>query len=114
MSDFSAIVMIKALDGLYARATVTAQNIANAQTPGYRPLQVSFEQALSDAAAQGASAVASVTPRIEAAAPDTADGKLRLDLEMSTAAGTAGRYGAIADILNRELQLQSLAVTGNS
>jgi hypothetical protein len=33
---------------------------------------------------------------------------------MGTAAGTAGRYDALIDILNRQLQMQSLAITGNS
>jgi flagellar basal-body rod protein FlgB len=64
MDSSTAVLMIKALDCLQARQVATAENIANANTPGYRPLRVSFEQALSDAAQQGDAAVAAVTPTV--------------------------------------------------
>ncbi|HEY0301982.1 MAG TPA: hypothetical protein VGC36_11635 [Rhizomicrobium sp.] len=114
MDDSTAILMIKALDCLTARSIATAQNIANAGTPQYRPLRVTFEQALTDAAARGDAAVRAVTPAVERIAAGGVDAELRLDLEMATASGTAGRYGAIVDILNRRLQMQSLAITGNN
>jgi flagellar basal-body rod protein FlgB len=106
--------MLKALDGLNQRQTATAQNIANAGTPNYRPLRVTFEKALTEAAGQGDAAVAAVTPQIEQVAAGSTDAQLRLDLEMGTAAGTAGRYGALIDVLNRQLQMQSLAITGSN
>lgn len=111
MDAISATLVIKALDGLSARQEVTAHNIANAGTPGYRPLRVSFETALARAARNGD--VAGVAPQIE---PDPAfaggsDG-LRLDLELANSAQTASRYAALVDVLSRQLQLQSLAVTG--
>jgi flagellar basal-body rod protein FlgB len=114
MDATAAILMLKALDGLSMRQVATAQNIANADTPGYRPLRVTFEKALADAAGQGDDAVAAVTPRIEQVAAGSTDAQLRLDLEMATAAGTAGRYGALIDVLNRQLQMQSLAITGSN
>ncbi|MEI9997598.1 MAG: hypothetical protein WDM91_23590 [Rhizomicrobium sp.] len=113
MDSNTALLMIKALDGLQARSIATAQNIANAGTPGYRPLRVRFEQALADAAAKGPAAIAAVTPEVGQAPAGTPDGELRLDLEMSNDAMTATRYGALIDILNRQLQMQSLAITGN-
>jgi hypothetical protein len=33
---------------------------------------------------------------------------------LETAAVTAQRYGGLIDVLDRQLQLQSLAITGNS
>ena len=114
MDSSTAVLMIKALDCLAARQVATSQNIANAGTPGYRPLRVTFETALSDAAAQGDDAVRAVTPQVERAPAGSVDSELRLDLEMADAAGTAGRYGALIDILNRQLQLQSLAITGTT
>jgi len=107
----SATLVIKALDGLNTRQQVTAHNIANASTPGFRPLRVTFETALARAATTGD--VAGVEARIE---PDpafagAADG-LRLDLELATSAQTASRYAALVDVLSRQLQLQSLAMTG--
>jgi hypothetical protein len=47
------IILNKALDGLSLRAEATAQNIANAGSRDFRPVQVSFEQELKAAAASG-------------------------------------------------------------
>jgi len=114
MDGSTAVLMIKALDCLSARQIATAENIANAGTTNYRPLRVTFEQALTDAAARGDDAVRAVTPKVERAPLGSVDAELRLDLETSTAAGTAGRYSALIDVLNRQLQMQSLAITGNN
>jgi len=48
--------MLKALDGLTARAELTASNIANANTPSYRARHLSFEKSLAAAAHEGAGA----------------------------------------------------------
>ena len=114
MDNSTAILMIKALDGLSERAIVTAENIANAGTPHYRPLRVTFEKALEEAAAKGDAAVEAVKPDVERAPAGTPDGELRLDLEMATASQTALRYTALIDVLNRQGQLESLAITGNN
>ena len=115
MDNSSAILMIKALDCLSTRAAVTAENIANAGSPNYRPMRVSFEDALKAAAREGDVGVQHLSPSIEhLAASDTGNGALRPDLEMATAVGTAGRYGALLELLNRQLQLQALAITGNN
>jgi flagellar basal-body rod protein FlgB len=108
----SALLMIKALDGLSARAVVTAENIANAGTPNYRPIRLTFERALQDAALQGDEAVQAVIPRLERALATAPDGELRLDMELATASTTAMRYSALIDVLNRQMQIHSLAVTG--
>jgi flagellar basal-body rod protein FlgB len=103
-------LIIKALDGLSERASATAENIANASTPHYRPLRVSFERALSQAASQGPEAVRGVRPEMTRA--PAKDGDMRLDLEVQTAASTALRYSALIDVLGRQMELESLAVTG--
>jgi flagellar basal-body rod protein FlgB len=103
--------MLKALDGLTERAAVTAQNIANGSTPGYRPLRLKFEEALKAAAAQGPEATQRLAPSIEPLAPGA---ELRPDLEVATASTTALRYSALVEVLNRELQLNALAITGNN
>ena len=113
MENSSAILMIKALDCLSVRSAVTAQNIANAGTPNYRPLRVSFEDALKGAASAGDGAVQKLSPTVELVSQGPTEPGLRPDLEMATAVGTAGRYGALLAMLNRQLQLQTLAITGN-
>ena len=113
MDGSTAILMIKALDGLNARSVVTAENIANASTPNYRPMRTTFEAALKEAAIRGDDAVQALTPTVEQAVAGTPDAELRLDLEMSTASGTAMRYGALVTVMNRQLQLDSLALQGD-
>jgi flagellar basal-body rod protein FlgB len=113
MDNSTAILVIKALDGLAARAVVTAENIANAGTPGYRPLRVNFEGALKDAATRGDDAVRQVALDAERTATAASEGELRVDLEMATASATALRYGALIEVLNRQGQLKSLAITGS-
>ncbi len=114
MEISSALLMLKTLDGLSARSVAAAQNIANAGTPNYRPLRLSFEAALKTAAASGDQAVGKLVPKLERAMPGTADAELRPDLELATAAGTALRYSALVEVLNREMQINALAITGNN
>lgn len=47
--DFTMRTSSSALDGLTHRAKVRADNIANAETPGYRARRVDFEMALREA-----------------------------------------------------------------
>jgi flagellar basal-body rod protein FlgB len=107
--DATTIAALKALDGLAARATATAQNIANVNSPGYRPVKVEFEAMLRAAARQGPDAVASLAPRLTEM-PSGAE--VRLDQELADAADTAGRYSAVLELLGRRLALHSLAVGG--
>ena len=112
MNGDMPILALKALDGLALRAEAVAQNIANAQTPGYRPLAVRFEQALARAAATSDSAMNAFVPHTIAAPALFGSSDLRLDLELQTAAATAQRYAAIVSVLDRALQMQSLAASG--
>lgn len=112
MAEISALLLTKALDGLAMRAAATSQNVANAQTPGYQPLRVRFEDQLRAAAQTGPDAVQAVQPEYIRALPDATDGALRLDLEMATASQTALRYAALVDLLGRQMQLHRLAVRG--
>lgn len=112
MDQNAALLIIKALDGLQARSVVTAENIANAGTPNYRPLRLSFEDALKQAALRGDDAVRQVSPLAERAMPGTPEGELRVDLEMATASATATRYSALIEMLSRQGQIESEALTG--
>ena len=112
MESFSAALILKALDGLSLRSIATAQNIANANTLGYRPLKVAFEDALARAAANGLNEVSKVTPKISPAVDEYGGVGMRLDLELATASATAGRYGALVEVLNRQLQVHAIALSG--
>lgn len=112
MNGDTAVLMIKALDGLSTRAVITAENIANAGTPGYRPLRVNFEQALQIAAEQGVDAVRQLQPAAVRSGPK--EPELRTDLELATANTTMLRYSALIEVLSRQCQIESLAITGNN
>lgn len=112
MDAISASLALKAMDGLLLRQTATAENIANVQTRGYRPLKVSFEEALIEAASRGPGAIEAVPPTMVRVDPDPASPGVRLDMELATAAATTGRYGALVEMLNRQLQINTIAVSG--
>jgi flagellar basal-body rod protein FlgB len=109
MAEITSGLIVKALDGLTARSIATAENIANAGSPGFRPLRVSFEQALAAAAPRGAAAIRAVRPQIEGA---PAGEPLRVDLELATASSTALRYAALTELLSRQMQIEAIAITG--
>ncbi|HEY0959844.1 MAG TPA: hypothetical protein VGE05_11325 [Novosphingobium sp.] len=112
MNGEFSVLALKALDSLSLRAEATAHNIANAGTPGYRPVSVSFEKALAEAATRGGEALSAFTPHVEQSRPPLGSDTLRLDLELQTATATTGRYAAILEVLDRQVQLQALALTG--
>lgn len=108
MNTLTIESITKALEGLSLRTAVTAENIANASTQGYRPRRVDFESALARAA-QGGGQVSAVRPQI---VQDMTQTSVRLDLEMANASGASGRYAALVEILNRQMQIDALAVSG--
>lgn len=110
MDEVSAALITKALEGLHQRYMFTAQNIANANSPEYRPMRVSFEESLRAAADRGPDAIRAVQPRV--IGDDSAeDGAMRLDLELAAASQTAMRYRALIDILGRQMALSRAVAT---
>jgi len=104
MSGLTSVMALKALDGLTERAAVTSENIANANTPGYRPLKVSFEESLGLAAERGADAVNAVQFKVERDTNAAEASGVRLDLQMATASMTTARYAALIQILTLQMQ----------
>jgi flagellar basal-body rod protein FlgB len=111
LDPISSALIGKALDGLSQRSTFTAQNIANANTPNYRPARVSFEEDLRQAATRGADAINAIEPQTFVDPTASGDG-VRLDLELATASQTAMRYRALLDILGQQMRLERSILTG--
>lgn len=59
--DPTQIALMRAVSGATLRNSVLANNIANADTPGFQPSDVDFHSALSEALEGGSGAVESVT-----------------------------------------------------
>lgn len=112
MESISTALIAKALDGLTARYQATAQNIANANSPNYRPIRVTFEDSLRSAATQGGGAIAGVEPKVELEPMPCIASEMRLDLEIANASQTAMRYGALLSILGRQMELARTIVSG--
>jgi flagellar basal-body rod protein FlgB len=114
-----AAIAGKALDGLFARQSATAHNVANANSENFTPVRVSFEDALREAAAvrpgdtpeMRLARVAAVRPEIGAPLP--IDGNpVKLDQEIATATETSTHYAMLIGMLDRSLQIEQLAVKG--
>lgn len=110
MDEISAALAAKALDGLYLRYQYTAQNIANANTPNYQPVRVSFEASLEAAAAKGSEAISNVIPGIRSGLQAGGSTEMRLDLELSTASQTAMRYRALLSVLDQQMALHRAVI----
>ncbi len=103
--DITQISMAKALDGLAARHKALAANVANADTPGYRRIQVAFEDQLRNALEQSGSLgpsaqanVRAVTPQTtidETAQPRENGNTVNIDLEMAQLSENTLSYQAV-------------------
>lgn len=104
LNPLTLAVTTRALDLLQMRQSYIAQNIANASTPGYRPVAFEFEDALRSAAATGRiDAVETVSGNLIEHAEG---GTVRLDLELAEATQTALRFSALIEMLGRQFALQ--------
>ncbi len=121
-SDLTAAVLEQALTGEATRQRVTADNLANVDTPGYRPRQVMFEDELRAALRDSDEGV--TTARVAAVQPRsvTADGlPLRRDgnavdveREVVRLAESELHYSALIKLLARKFSLlKSVATEGN-
>ena len=73
MWDVTTTAALQALDGLSQRGKVRANNIANAETPGFRAQTVDFESSLRGAIRRGDPANAAAPERV--ATPSIVDGR---------------------------------------
>jgi len=90
-----------ALDAATMRQQAIAQNIANANTPGYRKISVSFEQHI------GAE-TAPARPVFTAAAEAT---PVALDLEVAQLSETVLHHQALLKALNKHYALLATAIS---
>jgi flagellar basal-body rod protein FlgB len=97
------------------RHKIIAQNVANVNTPGYRRLEVVFEDAMAKALAQpGTGDAAHVTPRVVVAdGPERVDGNtVDIDREMNDLTRNALLYQAAAQVLTSRLGQVRTAIAG--
>jgi flagellar basal-body rod protein FlgB len=112
--DSTQLGLAAALHATGMRQTATAQNLANANTPGYRRVEVPFEEQLRATIATGdRQALASFTPemKVDSAAPVRADGS-SVDIETEAAAQAANglTYQAIAQVMSARIDIVESAI----
>ncbi len=118
MIDPVTLALVKsALDAGTLRQVAHANNIANAGTPGYKPMAVTFEarlDAVREALQHGGDASLSPAdvPAPSLFADTTATAAPDLDQEVAAASENALHYQALVKALGHEYSLLSLAMTG--
>jgi flagellar basal-body rod protein FlgB len=99
-----------AIDATSERQRAIADNLANAQTPGYTAKDVNFEQSLASAINHGGSA--SVTDTYSAAPPATDGNNVDLTTQIVAAQSSTLQYQMLTDYLNAQFLLVQGAAGG--
>ncbi len=107
--DMTGAVAARALDGLFARQLAVAHNIANANSPGFVPVRVTFESALQQAASSTTADVG-VVRRSPIDLQSMPGEPVRMDMEITQSAENAMRYSMLLAMVDRKLQVMSLAI----
>jgi flagellar basal-body rod protein FlgB len=93
ITDATMTALHSALSGLQQRQRVTADNIANIQTPGYLAHRTDFESVLKSELASGERPVVGQSAVTQSLDPTRMDGNnVNLDTETTIAAETGLRY----------------------
>lgn len=79
LTDVTGRILLGALDGLAARQEAIASNLANIDTPGYRPLVVDFESELRTQLDRLRGELTTLDPAPPTLAPSAAAGLARTD-----------------------------------
>jgi flagellar basal-body rod protein FlgB len=111
LSDVTSSALERALGGEAARQRATANNLANVNTPGYRPRQVVFEDQLREAVGQHTPG--DTTERVDRVKPlAVADGSgplrgdgngVDLEAEMVRMAESELHYSALLKLMGKKL-----------
>ncbi len=114
----------RVLDRVSRRTNVTAANLANVDTPGYKALEVQFGDTLADAGGVEMRRTdprhlsSSGAPRGMGKVVEAVTGRIRndgntvdVDMEMTNLAKLQGRYSAAAKMLSKRFALLQYAVS---
>ncbi|WP_375492573.1 flagellar basal body rod protein FlgB [uncultured Jatrophihabitans sp.] len=110
LDDISSVTLQVALSGLAQRQQVSANNIANTETPNFTASKVSFESSLADAVRNGDPAAASISTGGTGDAAGANGNNVSLDSEFVTATKTTlqeqlltsaltSKYGELSTVL---------------
>ncbi len=119
--DKTMQLLQKSLDLRMTRQQLLASNLANVDTPNYRPRDLEFEGFLKEATntlpSQEPPLASPESERIVTAdpAPDTLDGnRVELDETVSKISDNATRYNTALELMRRKMAILSYAATNGA
>lgn len=120
LSDIASTVLSKTLDGSAARQKAIANNIANAETPGYKRGYVSFEDELRSildrkSGHEVRAGLKTYTPvcQIDQFSPSKPDGNnVNIDAEVADLAKTSLKYRAAVTLMEMKNAILRNAISG--
>ena len=110
MLDLTMQAIQASLDGLAARQRITAQNLANSETPGYTAQTVSFEDSLAAAINGGDPTQTSVSTGLSGDQVDTNFNNVSVDGETLTMIDTGLRYQLATESMNNKFRVLKDAI----
>jgi flagellar basal-body rod protein FlgB len=112
LDDVASVALQSALAGLARREQVTANNIANVETPGFTASSVNFESSLASAVASGDPQRTNISVNPTTDAAGTNGNNVSLDNEMVTATKTTLQEQLISSALTSQLGLIATVLKG--
>jgi flagellar basal-body rod protein FlgB len=103
--DFTMRAIQADLDGLAARQRILAQNIANADTPGYLAGEVNFESSLQDAISTGDPSQTQITTSTSTAPTNQNGNNVSIDDANVSLIDTGLRYQLATEMMNNKFRL---------
>lgn len=108
-------LLVRLMDAAELRHSVISHNLANVNTPGYRRLEVVFDDLLDEAGRSSAESASRAEPvvREEAGLPVRADGNnVDIDREAVQLDKNALTYQTYAELLAAHMQMMRRAIEG--
>lgn len=112
IDDLTSVTLATALSGVAARQRVTANNIANLETPNFIASSVQFEDALRSAVESGDPASATFTEAATTAAPGINGNNVNLDQETVIDSQSQLQYSLLSGAITSKYGLISTVLKG--
>ena len=113
LTDSTQLAVERALSGVSERQRVSAHNLANAVTPGFRSQRVAFEEALSAALSSGRPATSEISTSAANTPIGINDNDVSVEEETTILLESGVRYEALAEALNYKFGLLRTAIGGS-
>jgi flagellar basal-body rod protein FlgB len=113
--DTTQLALQRAMAGTALRGQALAQNMANANTPGYKRVDVDFHASLAKALADGDPREATFTLQRDTTATVRADGNsVDVDLELASLQENSLENQALTAVARARIQMIKTAITGQA